>query len=178
MENTRTKIDALKDLGDKVTGQSIVMDENETIVGMIDKITANYEGGGSGGGSNIPKFILQGQIDWILAGEYVEITDEYNIAQFMGYKDVIASGGSAKFGFKLTSTQYEDPVYYVLQTKIDYLPSIPSVEGEMLNVEGIGFLNVVGMPDTFVKVNFNYGWRLHSTTERIWTIKLTPLTQS
>lgn len=131
---------------------------------------------GGGGGSNVslPKFILQGQLDWITAGDYVHITDEENVAQLVGYKDVIASGGSAQIGFKLNTTQYQDPTYYVLQTTIDYLPSIPNNSGESFQVEGIGFLNVVGMPDTFVRVNIVYGWE-YGTDNRVWNIKLTPL---
>lgn len=50
---TRTKVDALKELGEKVTGSTLVAEENETIVGMIDKIAENYSGGGESGG--IPK---------------------------------------------------------------------------------------------------------------------------
>lgn len=45
----RTKVDALKDLGEKVTGATLVPEENETVVGMIDKIAEHYEGGGGGG---------------------------------------------------------------------------------------------------------------------------------
>lgn len=49
----RTKVDALKDLGEKVTGTNIGITENETIVEMLDKITANYNGGGSSGGNTL-----------------------------------------------------------------------------------------------------------------------------
>lgn len=55
MANARTKVDALKDLGEKVTGATLVADENETIVGMIDKITDNYSGGGENGGASVLK---------------------------------------------------------------------------------------------------------------------------
>lgn len=52
---TRTKVDALKELGEKITGSTLVAEENETIVGMIDKIAENYSGGGSGGGADVLK---------------------------------------------------------------------------------------------------------------------------
>lgn len=45
MSDARTKVDALKDLGEKITGKTITIDENETIVSIIDKITENYDGG-------------------------------------------------------------------------------------------------------------------------------------
>lgn len=55
MAYVRTKVDALKDLGEKVTGQTIGVEENETIVGVLDKITAEYSGGGGGGGGEMEK---------------------------------------------------------------------------------------------------------------------------
>ena len=48
MGDVRTKIEALKDLGDKVTGKTINVEENDTIVGMIDKIAKNYKAPSSG----------------------------------------------------------------------------------------------------------------------------------
>lgn len=53
MKNDRTKVDALKDLGEKVTGATLTPSENETVVGIIDKIADNYSGGGTSGGSKI-----------------------------------------------------------------------------------------------------------------------------
>ena len=45
MSDVRTKVDALKDLGEKITGKTITIDENETVVSILDKITENYDGG-------------------------------------------------------------------------------------------------------------------------------------
>lgn len=56
MGNERTKVDALKKLGEKVTGATLVASENETVVGMIDKIADSYSGGGGGGGVKCYKF--------------------------------------------------------------------------------------------------------------------------
>ena len=40
----RTKVEALKDLGEKVTGKTIAIEEKDTIVSMLDKITKAYKG--------------------------------------------------------------------------------------------------------------------------------------
>lgn len=58
MGATRTKVDALKDLGEKVTGSTLDIPENETIVGILDKITDKYSGGGSGGGAGVGKLTI------------------------------------------------------------------------------------------------------------------------
>ena len=47
MDDTRTKVDALKELGEKVTGKTL--DAHDTVVEMIDEITKNYEGGSQSG---------------------------------------------------------------------------------------------------------------------------------
>ena len=49
MNDTRTKVDAIRELGEKVTGKEL--EPQDTIVEMIDEITKNYEGGGS---ANVP----------------------------------------------------------------------------------------------------------------------------
>lgn len=38
----RTKIDALKDLGEKITGKTLTITDDDTIVTVLDKITENY----------------------------------------------------------------------------------------------------------------------------------------
>lgn len=43
MGNVRTKVDALKDLGEKITGKTF--GNEDTVVEMIDEITKNYDGG-------------------------------------------------------------------------------------------------------------------------------------
>lgn len=170
MANEKTKAQALKDLGEKVTGKTLTSDN--TIVGMLDQITDNYSGG-SGSGAN--SYILQGNVTW-MSGEAVEITDEENLAQLNGFKNAIARGEKPAIGFKLQSTQYEDPIYYVLQTKVDYLATSYGDRGDSLKVQGIGFLNVVGMTNTFIKVDIIYGWQQDSY-ERQWKITLTALNQ-
>lgn len=57
MIQTRTKVDALKDLGEKMTGETINVEENETIVGILDKIT---EQGNTPVSSNVVTSIWKG----------------------------------------------------------------------------------------------------------------------
>jgi hypothetical protein len=45
MANERTKTIALKDLGEAVTGKTLSCTDADTVVSMIDKITAEYSGG-------------------------------------------------------------------------------------------------------------------------------------
>lgn len=47
MNDTRTKVDAIKELGEKITGKTL--DAHDTIVEMIDEITKNYEGSSQSG---------------------------------------------------------------------------------------------------------------------------------
>lgn len=76
MIDNRTKVDALKDLGEKITGTTIGVKENETIVGVIDKITSNYSGGGSV--SEDGDIILKTAID--PTQSQIAITDSQDIA--------------------------------------------------------------------------------------------------
>mgnify|MGYP003289663472 CR=1 FL=1 len=85
MSETRTKVDALKDLGEKVTGKTINTDENETIVGILDKIANDYEGGGSASQENI---ILTGDISWLTGGG-TTFEDEEDIAKLEHYKELV-----------------------------------------------------------------------------------------
>ena len=76
MIDNRTKVDALKDLGEKITGATIDVKENETIVGVIDKIASNYSGGGSV--SEDGDIILKTAID--PTQTQIAITDSQDIA--------------------------------------------------------------------------------------------------
>lgn len=89
MAEMRTKVDALKDLGEKVTGATLVADENETIVGMIDKIADNYSGGGSGGGQNIAilPIVLEEE------SSYITIEDETTIKELEKVRDYYIATG-------------------------------------------------------------------------------------
>lgn len=73
MANEKTKAQALKELGEKITGKTLTSDN--TVVGMIDQITNNYSGGGSGGESDI---VLKTAIDASKATN--PITDTEDIA--------------------------------------------------------------------------------------------------
>lgn len=64
---TRTKVDALKDLGEKITGETINVGENETIVEILDKIT---EQGSTPISSNVITSIWRGT-----EAEYEAITN-------------------------------------------------------------------------------------------------------
>lgn len=92
----RTKVDALKDLGNKLTGSTLATRANETVVGMIDKITSNYEGGGSG----TEEILLEANMSW-LSGEEVTITDTEIIAQLERFRDLYLNKKSVKLGFVL-----------------------------------------------------------------------------
>lgn len=48
MANEKTKTKALKELGEKVTGKTL--NNNATVVGMLNQIADNYSGGSGGGG--------------------------------------------------------------------------------------------------------------------------------
>lgn len=67
MSDTRTKVDALKDLGEKLTGKTIEIEENETIVSMLDKITAKYN-----------------EVDWVTVD--VDYTAEEGGYKLLAYK--------------------------------------------------------------------------------------------
>lgn len=85
MSETRTKVDALVDLGKKITGQDINAEENETIVGMLDKITKNYTGGG-GGTDVVANPILAGN-ESVLTGLQVGETKYAVVGKSIDYID-------------------------------------------------------------------------------------------
>lgn len=112
MENTRTKVEALKDLGDKVTGTTINIEQNETIVGMLDKITENYTGGSGGSGSSI---VLNGTTDWISV-KNTPITDDENVAKLNSIMNAIQNDEAPSVFLKTyDEVEHEEGFSYPLQ---------------------------------------------------------------
>lgn len=107
MIQTRTKVDALKDLGEKVTGATLPSEENETIVGMIDKIAENYSG--DGGGYPFPQEPKVLTRAWLYEGEKISI-------DFGKMKDVLLSHDIDLSGLitSLSSTSGGD-IYYAYE---------------------------------------------------------------
>lgn len=91
MGNDRTKVDALKDLGEKVTGATLVPSENETIVGMIDKIANKYSGGGSGGSGS--SALVLSTIPPYDDDIPVDINDASDLEQLEALKNQYLTGG-------------------------------------------------------------------------------------
>lgn len=103
MADTRTKVDALKDLGEKVTGNTLEVGENETIVGMLDKIADNYSGGGSGGSSE--EILLNASLEW-LSGESIEITDADEMAKLNRFEELSEGNKNVKLGLQLNNSKF------------------------------------------------------------------------
>lgn len=165
MPKLRSIVDALVDLGEKITGKPIeVQDKDlmvygEDVTEVIDEITKNYEAGGGGAQKD---FTLNADISW-LSGQETVITDKENVAKLNEFKSLVANGEKPTLSLTLTGAS---SIYNIIQSSMWYAETTYGAEGDYLNMKGLGIL------DNIVFVNIIYGVD-EDTKERIWTITLT-----
>lgn len=116
MIQTRTKVDALKDLGEKVTGATLPSEENETIVGMIDQIAEAYTGGGSSSSPLITIHISEGDV----SSNPTEIDNESDIEQLEKFYNGLVGGANVSLvGVMLDNSNAEENtyggIYYIVE---------------------------------------------------------------
>lgn len=139
------------------------LQDTKNVKAMIDRMNAQ-------GGNTQEKYILTGDATW-MSGESVTITDEENLATLNAYKSTVANGIYPIIGFTLPGST---TVYTPFQATIDYEKTIYGAEGDYVSFMGVGFVNVVGMENTFIKVVITYGV---SGEDRVWTVTITPLSE-
>lgn len=122
------------------------------------------------GGNTQEKYILTGDVTW-MSGEEVTITDETNLATLNAYKSAVAEGIYPIIGFTLPGST---TVYTPFQATINYEETIYGAEGDYVRFVGVGFVDVTGMTNTFIKVAITYGV---SGEDRTWTVTITPLSE-
>lgn len=163
-KNVKAMIDRMNAQGgtEVVANPELVGDE-AALTGL-EVAGTKYKVGGN------TKYILTGDVTW-MSGESVTITDETNLATLNAYKSEVADGAYPIIGFTLPGSA---TVYTPFQATIDYEETIYGAEGDYVSFMGVGFVNVVGMENTFIKVVIIYGV---SGEDRVWTVTITPLSE-
>jgi len=136
MKNDRTKVDALKDLGEKVTGATLTPDENETVVGIIDKIAENYSGGGSG--SNILIYKINTNLYNFNPDEPspIAITDEQDIETFETIAENFGENKLIFFYFIVDNIPHYRFIESAKETEINFYAYSLTYSGTFEKIDG------------------------------------------